>query len=317
MAPPRPLGLAAVRRPPGPAGESGQIVVVFALSIVVVLAMTGLALDAGSTFTQRREQQAAADMAALAAANHYLINNSEVQAIALAQQIATENGFIDDVDDAEVDVAIDTENGIEVSVEIGDQHRNSFLGVVGIPSWGVATSAQALAGFPDTGYGASPFIFSIRAFADNGTPLYQTPTDFGDTNDDAPITSTDFAWTNYGTGNVNTSEVTDIIDGDLVIDKEIQYGEYVGQQNSGYHGALFDYVDDHLAGQDVPAVVVDDNGNFMGWSMFHVVSAEGGGTKRVTGYFLADFQTSRLGITACAALACPRYLGTYVLRLSG
>jgi Flp pilus assembly protein TadG len=303
----------AIHRP----NESGQIIVVFALSIVVVLAMTGLALDAGSTFAQRREQQSAADMAALAAANHYLINNSDTQATALAQQIATENGFADAIGATDVDVAITTSNGIEVTVDIGDQHRNTFLGVVGMSSWGVATTAKALAGFPDTAYGASPFIFSIGAFADDGTPLYQTPTEFGDTNDDAPTSSTDFAWTNYGTGNVNTSEVTDIIDGDLVIDKEIQYGEYVGQQNDGYHGALFDYVDEHLSGQDVPAVVVDDNGNFMGWSMFHVVSAEGGSTKKVTGYFLVDFQTSRVGITACAALACPRYLGVYVLRLSG
>ena len=301
----------------GRRAESGQILVIFTLSIVVVLAMTGLALDAGSTFTQRREQQNAADLAALAAANHYLINNDEPAAIALAETIATDNGFTNGVGDATVDVSIDTSNGVLVTVAVGDQHHNAFLGVVGMPKWGVATSALAQAGFPDTAYGVSPFVFSIGAFDDDGTPLYQTSTSFGETNDDAPTGPLDFAWTNFGTGNVDSSEVADIIDGDLVIDKEIQYGEYIGQFNSGNHSTLFDNVDTYLSGLDLPVAVVDDNGNFMGWATFHVESAVGGSTKQITGYFVTAFTSSRLSVTACAALACPRYLGTYVLRLAG
>jgi hypothetical protein len=296
---------------------SGQVLVIFALSIVAVLAMTGLALDAGSTYAQRRGQQNASDMAALAAANHYLINNDEDQAIDLARTIATDNGYTDGVDGATVSVAIDTTNGVGVTVGIGDQHRNAFLGVVGMPSWGVATRALAQAGFPDTAYGVSPFVFSIGAFDDAGTPAYQTPTEFGDTNDDAPTGPTDFAWTNYGIGNVDSSEVEDIIKGDLVIDKEVQYGEYIGQHNSGNHASLFTDVNTYLSGVSVPVAVVDDNGNFMGWSTFHVVSAVGGSTKKITGYFVAGFVSGRLSVTACAALACPRYLGSYVLKLAG
>jgi Flp pilus assembly protein TadG len=306
----------ARREPDDRAGERGQILVVFTLSIVVVLAMIGLALDAGSTFNARREQQNAADMAALAAANHYLINNDEPAAIALAEAIATENGFTNGVDSATVGVGVDTSNGVIVTVDIGDQHRNAFLGVVGMSTWGVAATARAQAGFPDTAYGVSPFVFSIGAFDDSGTPLYQTPTLFGDTNDDAPTGPTDFAWTNYGTGNVDSSEVADLIDGDLVIDKEVQYGEYIGQFNNGNHSTLFDNVDTYLSGLDLPVAVVDDNGNFMGWAMFHVISAEGGSTKKIEGYFLTKFVTGRLSVTACASLACPRYLGAYVLRLS-
>ena len=308
------------RRPrsdPDRRSEAGQILVIFTLSIVVVLAITGLALDAGSTFTQKREQQNAADLAALAAANHYLINNDEDAAIALAQTIATNNGYTHAVDEATVVVSIDTSNGVMVTVDVGDQHHNAFLGVVGMPTWGVATHALAQAGFPDTAYGASPFVFSIGAFDDDGTPLYQTPTAFGETNDDAPTSPLDFAWTNFGTGNVDSSEVADIIDGDLVIDKEIQFGEYIGQFNSGNHSTLFDNVDTYLSGLDLPVAVVDDNGNFMGWATFHVDSAEGGSTKQITGYFVSSFTSGRLSVTACAALACPRYLGTYVLRLAG
>ena len=80
-------------------------------------------------------------------------------------------------------------------------------------TWNVTTTATALAGFPDTGGGAGPFIFSIGAFNDDGTPKYQTSTDFGETNGDVPTSEKDMAWTNYGTGNVNSSEVSDIISG--------------------------------------------------------------------------------------------------------
>ena len=55
--------------------------------------MTGLAIDGGSAFSQRRDQQTAADLAALAGANDYLINNDEPQATARAQAVATSNGF--------------------------------------------------------------------------------------------------------------------------------------------------------------------------------------------------------------------------------
>ena len=40
-------------------------------------------------------------------------------------------------------------------------------------------------------------------------------------NGDVPISELDFAWTNFGTGNVNTSEVSDIIDGTTTINKTL------------------------------------------------------------------------------------------------
>ena len=230
--------------------------------------------------------------------------------------IAAANAFTDGVHGTSVGVSLDTTDGIRITVVIDSPHQNTIVGVVGMPIWMVSTKAEALAGFPDTAYGASPFIFAATAFADDGTPLYQTPTDFGDGNGDVPNGPLDFAWTNYGTGNVNTSQISDIIQGNLVIDKTIQFGEYIGQHNNGNHTALFSDVDTYLSGLDVPAAVVDTNGNFVGWATFHVVSASGGSSKHVNGYFVSSFTSSRLTVTACAANNCPRYLGTYVLKLS-
>ena len=298
-------------------GERGQILVVFTIALIVLVSAVGLAIDAGGTFAQRRDQQTAADLASLAGANDYLINHSTSVAVARARSVATTNGFTDGVNGAAVSVAIDTSNGVEVTVGITAAHRNTFLQVVGMSSWQVSTTASSLAGFPDTAQGVSPFIFSIGAFGNDGTPLYQTSRDFGEGNGDVPNSPTDFAWTNYGTGNVNTSEVRSIIDGSLIINKTLNYGEYIGQHNNGNHTALFGDVDTHLSGKDVPVAVVDSNGNFMGWSMFHVNSASGGSSKHVNGYFLASFSSARLAVTDCSALDCPRYLGSYVLKLSG
>ena len=215
-----------------------------------------------------------------------------------------------------MDVEVTAAAGASVKVTITALHQNMMAGLLGMPTWTVTTTGTALAGFPDTAYGASPFIFSVTAFGDDGTPMYQAPTSFGETNGDVPTGALDFAWTNYGTGNVNTNEVSQIISGDLVIDKELAFGEYIGQQNNGFHTTLFDDVNTYLAGRDVPAAVVDANGNFAGWSTFHVISADGASGKIVRGYFVSAFESARLSVTACAANDCPRYLGSYVLKLS-
>lgn len=295
---------------------SGQILVIFAVSLVALISLTGLALDGGATFSQRRDQQTSADLAALAGANDYLINNNESQAVARATAVAASNGFTTGVDGTVVTVGIDTSNGVEVTVGIDKPHRNSFLALVGMPLWQVSTSASALAGFPDSAAGAGPFIFSIGAFENDGTPKYQTAIDFGEGNGDVPVSDLDFAWTNFGTGNVNTNDVRDIIDGTTTINKTLAYGEYIGQHNNGNHTALYGDVNTHLSGLDVPVAVVDSNGNFMGWATFHVNSASGGSNKHINGYFVSSFESARLTVASCAANACPRYLGSYVLKLS-
>jgi Flp pilus assembly protein TadG len=302
------------------ARERGQIIVVFALALIAIVAMVGLILDGGSTFAQRRSQQNAADLASLAGANDYLLNNDVTLATARARAVAAQNGFTHGTGGVTVDVAIDTANGAEVTVNIGAQHHNTFAAIVGQATWGVAVTATALTGFPDTAHGAGPMIFSVHAFQANGQPLAQygnplAPYDFGETNGDVPSSSADMAWTNYGTGNVNTNDVRDIITGNLVINKTIQFGEYIGQHNNGNHTALYSDVDQYLSGTNIAIPIVDDNGNFQGWATLHVVSAAGGSSKHVTGYFVSPFLNQKLTVGSCASGNCPLYLGSYVLKL--
>jgi len=45
--------------------SGGQVIVLFALALIAIIAAVGLVLDGGSTFAQRRDQQSAADLASL------------------------------------------------------------------------------------------------------------------------------------------------------------------------------------------------------------------------------------------------------------
>ena len=70
-----------------------------------------------------------------------------------------------------------------------------------------------------------------------------------------------------------------------------------------------------LAGTDVPIPIVGKptspattcnsssytDGCFKGWAMFHVISASGGSSKNIRGYFTGEFQSSKLSVGACTA----------------
>ncbi len=112
-----------------------------------------------------------------------------------------------------MDVTVTPGNGTTVRVDVTAPHQNYFSAIVGQASWQVGTTATALTGIPNAAKGASPFIASIDAFNSDGSPKYTTSTDFGETNGDVPTSTQDIAWTNYGTGNVSTSEVNQIISG--------------------------------------------------------------------------------------------------------
>src|SRR5215510_6406589 len=122
----------------------GQVLVVFALSLITLLGIAGLALDGGSTFAQKRSQQTAADLAALAAANDYLVNGNPSLATSRAQTVTADNGFTHASGGTSVTTSLDTSNGIGVTVSIDSPHHNAMAGLLGMPTWTVSTTATAL-----------------------------------------------------------------------------------------------------------------------------------------------------------------------------
>ena len=260
--------------------EHGQIIVIFVLGLVGMLAMVGLILDGGSAFANRRVQQNAADLASLAGANAYLENINATSSVAqaaadaAARDVATKNGYASGANSQIVAVSFDTTAGARVKVDISAPHRNNFAGIVGMTNWTISTTATAITGFPDTAVGAAPFIFNTGVFQSNGTPqsIYSNPNSpfsFGEGNGDVPNNPNDLAWTCYGTcGNVDTNLVRQMVDGSAPVNitwnPAVDFTTYIGQHNNGNHTALYGVVDTHLAGKDVAVPLVDNNGLFQG-----------------------------------------------------
>ncbi len=317
---------------PAPADrrESGQIIVLFGLALVALVAMVGLVLDGGSAFGQRRSEQNAADLAALAGANGYLLTNDEAQGRTAALAVARSNGYQDGVGGTTVTISFGhTTDGDTVQVDIGAAHRNNFAGIVGQPTWQVSTTATALSGIPDTAEGVAPFVFNIAVFQDasTGTPKPQfgdpkNPFAFNTTNADAPLVAGDLAWTDFAydkpchaAGNVDAATVKEILQGTKIITTTIENGCYIGQHNNGNMTTEYGDVLTYLTGHDVPVPVVDSAGMFQGWATFHVTGADGGSVKKVYGYFVSSLVQKKMTVRSCLGGSCPRYLGSYVLEL--
>ena len=324
-------------------GQRGQVIVLFSLALVAVIGMVGLVIDGGGAFAQRRDEQNVADFASVAGANAYMNSSGSVAArtaaaVAAANASAAQNGYNQGVGGTALSVNVTLLSaGARVDVGITRPHDNSFARIMGQNQWPVSVRAAADAGTIDTGVGAAPWTMSILAFNADGTPRYDInhPIAFGSSCGDYAVAADDLAWTDYnGYNNVNTNEVRRIMDGSNVITATMNFGQYVGQHNQGCHTALFDDVQQYVAGRDLPVPITGPgpcdpngqvNGCFRGWAMFHVTSAAGGSSKSITGYFLDDFVSQPLTVGECtaamaAAGACgiidPSALGGYVVRLS-
>jgi Flp pilus assembly protein TadG len=332
-----------------PRRDGGQVIVLFALGAVAIIAMVGLVLDGGGAFAQRRNEQNAADVAAMAGANAYL-NTPGTPAVrttaarAAARAAATRNGYTDGVGRASVsvDVALLSKGG-EVTVRITAPHDNAFARIppIGQDTWDISVAASAEAGIVDTANAAGPWTMSIEAFNADGSPKFDqnNPQSFGEAGGDYPSGPLDMAWTDYnGSANVDSNEVRDIVDGTNVINATFDFDQYLGQHNQGVHNTVYTKVNSDLAGVDVPIPIVgpgsptcsspttQTNGCFKGWAIFHVVSAQGGSDKTITGYFKGTFRANQLTVGECtpaqqAANQCGLVAATspfdnYVVRLT-
>ncbi len=127
--------------------ERGQVVVIFGLALFVIVLIAALAFDGGLMLLERRDQQNAADAAALAGARYldYSVPDADPQ----ARAIATENGFTNGVNSEIVQVHIPPTTGQFralpgfVEVVIGSRRPSIFAGVMGVAGWNVSARAVA------------------------------------------------------------------------------------------------------------------------------------------------------------------------------
>ena len=331
-----------MRRSSRSSRERGQILVIFVLALVAIIAGVGLVIDGGFAFAQRRAEQNAADLGAFAGANA-LLNGANPTAAARAAAAA--NGYNNGTGGVSVNVGV---TSTTVKVDISGPHANYFAGVVGQPTWDVSVTATALAGIPKKFSGVAPFILSQDIFDPiTGLPynIFTVPVDFEKTTgqgSDVPLGAYNLAWTNLGTGNVSSKDIKDALDGTAPINAALAINDYIGQQNNGVHNDLFDTnsanqpsINTTLAGKDVAVPIVGpptaghthcndgthDVGCFRGWALFHVVSAtkRGSGDEgTITGYFKTGITRSASADNVCAvsdATCAGFYHGIFVIKL--
>ena len=119
-------------------GERGQVLILAALTIPVLLGMAGMAVDVGSYSSERRTLQNAADAIALAAAQE-LPDVSDTQNV--ADTWAAKNG----IDPADMQVIITGGNTAPaVQVIITESHEFSFVRAIGINDAAVGGKAKAV-----------------------------------------------------------------------------------------------------------------------------------------------------------------------------
>jgi len=297
-------------------GERGQVLVVFALALVAIVAMTGLVLDGGSTFVQRRDQQNVADAAVMAAAYAFAMTGDTGDASTAAQYAASQNGYTDGTGGVSVTV---TNAAVDpywtFTAYVSKPHANNFTGLLGMPSWGVTATATARAGRPNAAIGPLPIIFNKDAFDENGTgngndTWYGEP-DPG--SQDVPVDPDKFNWTEFcDSCNADSNTVRDLIVNIPTDTTTVTLKDKISPLNAGSHTTLFDALS-AFVGHEFAVPIVSDDGIMKGFATFHLTGAVGGDTKKIKGYFVSPANWSALTIVAGAGDGCA--CGSYTVEL--
>ena len=149
-------------------GADGQMLVIFAILLAALVAMSGLLIDGGMAWVNRRQAQNAADTGALAAATAFSSTHDPVAMTDAATDIAGHNGFLVDYVDCSgasrsdgVVVSAPPTTGTHagadgyVEVMVNRPMRTTFSSIVGQECWMV--SARAVAAVNSSGVATCTF----------------------------------------------------------------------------------------------------------------------------------------------------------------
>ncbi|HEU5205097.1 MAG TPA: pilus assembly protein TadG-related protein [Candidatus Limnocylindrales bacterium] len=313
--------------------QRGQVMVLFLLGLVAIIGMVGLVLDGGSVFAQRRDQQTAADLAAMAGAAAYLNSyGTEAERVAYAEGVATSvanaNGYVEGTNG--VDIAFAMHTGAFFSdavVNLGKPHANNFAAILGMPTWDVGVTATARASWQANGArGPMPLMFNAEAFPGalcNDAVETCTPTVFQmppPGSEDVPQDGTSFNWTVFCTAggsecNIDSDTSSDLINGSGA-NTVVYLDDTIAPLNAGTHTTLFGPSDlEQKVGLMFPVPIVTDDGDAVGWGYFKLISVEGAPEKVITGYFVSPVNGEELVVNG-GHKAATLFTGGYSVRLA-
>jgi hypothetical protein len=134
--------------------ESGQAIVLMALSLVVIMGMAALVVDVGNWYHTKRRLQGTADAAALAGAQLLPQDSSGAQAMALSY--ADKNGG--DVAGADITVTSTLQQDDTISVRARKTDAGVFSNMLGIASADISARAKARVGPPVQAKHVAPMV---------------------------------------------------------------------------------------------------------------------------------------------------------------
>ncbi len=226
-----------------PAGEErgrerGQVIVLLALSLIVMLLFVGLVVDVGNGYAQRRSTQNVADFAALAAARVVMANQgtpgtfTDANVVTAINTTLTDNGIAAGsftavyVDASGNPLSANVGSGsipaaaFGAKVEVTHSFGTYFVGVAGMSTWTATSTATARGGWK---LGSQvmegellPIAVNFESLTNScptGVPTSScTPVDMTNPGNNLNLTPGQFGWLSWD-GDGRTPHLCDMLDG--------------------------------------------------------------------------------------------------------
>ena len=276
--------------------ERGQVTVLTAIFLVVMLGLCGFVLDVGSWFRQQRVSQATVDAAALAGAQ--ALPTDPGTAKTLAAQYASDNGGV-----AGATFTIGTKYRANDEITVAQTSDvNSIFAQ--LPPFNIVTTtthatASAIAEIPTEVTGAAPIVVNIthKMLSGPGCPCFGVPTTIplGKENSDGTFTPGAFGLVDFDpttNGGAGSSTLGGWITNGY--DKYLPLGDYDSDTGAKFGATDVQTSLEGKYGSDLLFPVFDSlagggsNAQFhiIGWASFHLTLAQSSGNDgALSGYF--------------------------------
>jgi len=268
--------------------QEGQVTVLVAVFMVVLVGMAGFAIDVGSWFRQQRASQSTVDAAALAGAQS--LPDDTAGATTMATTYAGKNGGSAG---AAITFTSRYAPNDTISVQQSRPAAGFFSSVLGISTVTVRAHASAISELPTAVMGAAPIAVDIHhpMLSGNGCPCFSVPTTIVLGKKGVPGA---FGLIDLDTHNGNTGNSTL---GHWIASGYNQYlalGDYDSDPGAKFDSSEIQDALQNKYGSDLLFPVYDSlagNGSnapyhVVGWAAFHVtLSQASGNSGTISGWF--------------------------------
>jgi hypothetical protein len=268
--------------------QEGQVTILVAVFMVVLIGMAGFVIDVGSWFRQQRASQSTVDSAALAGAQ--ALPGNTANATAWATTYAGDNGGV-----TGASVTFTSRYGPNDTITVQQARPASgfFSSLLGISTVTVRAHATAISALPTEVMGAAPIAVDIhhRMLSGPGCPCFSVPTTIplGKKGVPGAFGIIDLASANGNTGNSTLAQW--IANGYA---HYLPLGDYDSDPGADFNSSQIQSALQSKYGQDLLFPVYDSlagtgsNATYhvIGWAAFHVTLTQASGNSgTISGWF--------------------------------